>query len=312
MPLFFIMSGMLFHRDRYPCFTAFLKKRIRSLLCPYILFAVLTALWYAFLNLVSGEKASAVLANFAAGLLDFAAARGSKYLAYNSPLWFVPCLFVVEMIYYFLSGIGSKVLKAALILAVTAVGWYSESAYCPIDTDLLPWSINSACFALGFYALGNLFADGIVRLDQAFGSRRSRLVLAGALLVLCAALVPLALRNGSVSIGSKRLGNGFLFYLTGLIGSAAVLLLALAFRRSAFLRLCGKNSFTIMATHIVVVDTINSLCHFLHISWYDYYGVIQYSIGQSLLLFAVVILVCAAFSFVYGKLKTKILRPSTP
>ena len=40
MPLFFLMSGPLYKADRYPSFILSLKKRIYSLLVPYVFFSI--------------------------------------------------------------------------------------------------------------------------------------------------------------------------------------------------------------------------------------------------------------------------------
>jgi len=41
MPIFFVFSGMLFNRDKYDNFLCFLKRRIKTLIYPYLLFYIL-------------------------------------------------------------------------------------------------------------------------------------------------------------------------------------------------------------------------------------------------------------------------------
>ena len=42
MPLFFAISGLLFDSSKYQNFKDFLTRKIRTLICPYILFYVLS------------------------------------------------------------------------------------------------------------------------------------------------------------------------------------------------------------------------------------------------------------------------------
>lgn len=82
-------------------------------------------------------------------------AQGSKPVL-DTPMWFVPCLFAVEIMYYLISK-TKKIITTCTIL--TCVGWLLESGYLNFDNTLLPWSLDSALFALGFYAVGNLTSD---------------------------------------------------------------------------------------------------------------------------------------------------------
>ncbi|MBQ8027059.1 MAG: hypothetical protein IJ261_02960, partial [Clostridia bacterium] len=121
------------------------------------------------------------------------------------------------------------------------------------DNSLLPWSLDSALFALGFYALGNIFSDQIKKLIVKIKSSQLKLPICIAAIILClAAGIPLALLNGKVSLGSKILGNGFLFYLTGIIGTVFILSLSIIFEKSKLLKYCGKVSFYIMAIHYLI------------------------------------------------------------
>jgi len=64
--------------------------------------------------------------------------------------------------------------------------------------------------------------------------------------------LPLAFLNGKVTLGSKILNNGFLLYLTGILGTLMVLFASIPLEQSRFLRFCGRNSFEIMASHYII------------------------------------------------------------
>ena len=42
IPLFFFLSGMVFVQDKYPDFKSFVKRRIQTLIIPYIIYSFIT------------------------------------------------------------------------------------------------------------------------------------------------------------------------------------------------------------------------------------------------------------------------------
>ena len=100
IPLFFFLSGMVFNKNRYADFKAFLAKKIKSLLVPYVIFSVLTwGIWAVFACLSHSDVDS-----YWKPLAQTFIAQGSGgFLVHNVPLWFVTCLFVMEIVYYFMA-----------------------------------------------------------------------------------------------------------------------------------------------------------------------------------------------------------------
>ena len=302
MPLFYIISGMLFRREKYPSFGAFFKRRFRTLILPYLLFAFISLAYTSVLFLLrsvqsADEDVSSLFSYF---IQIFIAQQSGKVC--NAPLWFVPNLFLIECIYYFLSGIRSKPLHWLIILVLVAVGWFTESAYCRVDFSVLPWNFSSALFSLGFYAIGNHFArillDPIPPLNG-----RSPILYRLLVFALCFAIeVPLALYNGHVTVGSRVLNNGFVFYATGILGSLGILSLAALLQKNRFFTFCGRTSFYIMATHKLFISILFTIMKILfsypmkesHYIW-----------GESLIVYVIVTALCVAFSYFYLKLKER-------
>lgn len=77
MPLFFLVSGMLFFPERYPSFGGFLKKRCRTLLLPWVVFSVVSVCY------APAESLTALSEGHNLGAL-----------------WFLPVLFLTELIGY--------------------------------------------------------------------------------------------------------------------------------------------------------------------------------------------------------------------
>lgn len=110
IPLFFFLSGMVFNASKYQTVGELIKKRVKTLLIPYLIFSIITwALWVG-MRVVSHDAT-----NYWYPLLQTFIAQGSAgFLRHNLPLWFVTCLFVVEIMYYYIN----KLPKAGMVLCL--------------------------------------------------------------------------------------------------------------------------------------------------------------------------------------------------
>ena len=98
--LFFIISG-IFIKDEP--FLPFLRKKIRTILVPFLFFYLLSYL--ARIVFYIGHHRT--LCGFDWGILWdlFTISDNAHYLSVNIPLWFLVCLFVMEIIFWGLNRI---------------------------------------------------------------------------------------------------------------------------------------------------------------------------------------------------------------
>lgn len=301
MPLFFVLSGILFKPQSYGSFIGFLKRKIQTLICPYVLFYLLSIIYCVVVQLAADYN------NFNWELyfeyfLQMFISQGSANVV-NAPLWFVPCLMLVETIYYFISK-ANKCITAIVSVLLTGIGWLFESGLLGFNNTLLPWSMDSAMFAVGFFALGNLAKDCAPKFATYVKSDRyGAIKCIGIILACIGLLIPLALINGKVSLGSKILNNGFLLYATGIIGSLCVLSLGVLLEKVKILTYCGKNSFYIMSVHYLAKDAIRMFCKFADIPMYD-----KTNFAETII--PIIIVLCLSLSFVsiYNRIKSVILN----
>lgn len=308
IPLFFLLSGMVYDPTKYASFPAFLKRRWKTLLLPYLLFGILSVFVGGTLQRLIEDPASfrigAAALQAVRDLCELVYARGSAYMQFNSPLWFVPCLFAVEIIYYFLAK-QRKWIRCAAVLLLTALGWWLESDSCPIPTGILPWSLDSALFSLGFYAVGNMIRTQRGKLTDILRQSKWRIPMLLLITLGCMLLVvPAAYANGKVSIGSKLLGNGFLFYFTGILGSIAVLSMGELLSRCPFLTYCGRNSFSVMAIHVVVITLLYTVMIALKLPFFN-----SLSFGETLLPTLVVLAITLLLTEIYRRIRKQSNNP---
>ena len=258
IPLFFFISGMLFNVSKYKNGWAFVVRRIKTLLCPYAVFSFLTWLIWVAIKYCSHDYVY-----YLYPLKETIRARGSVgYMLHNLPLWFVPCLFVVEVLYYYVNKF--PVWLNLLVCCLFAyVGHYMVNGGHLDFYSKLPWSIEGAMSAILFYALGNVFAKYIShqRLKEMVLFKKWFSILY--VVIVTALLLFLTLQNDHVSIGSNELGkNTLLFYCNGFLGISTTLVFSILLssgsisqtKSISFIRWFGKNSFIVMATHYPVKE----------------------------------------------------------
>ena len=303
MPLFFLISGIFFNNKKYT-FCQFLKSRFLRLICPYLFFYTALLCASSAVKFILMDFSLSAIGTYKNAFIQMFIAQGSSSVI-SAPLWFVPCLFAVEIIYYFISK-----LKVRFIIPVCAIlvlgGWMLETNFTQVAA-YLPWSLDSALFSLGFYAIGNLSCGFLKNIIKKIKESKYRSLISLSIALLCfAVVIPFAFLNGKVSLGSKILNNGFLFYLTGIAGSAGVIFLSLAIINCKFLQFLGKNTFCIMATHYFIDAYLKKVILKFVFTDYD-----NTKILHTILPFVIVLSLSIICVFVYNYLKSIIFKKKT-
>ena len=303
MPLFFILSGMLFSRDRYTDFGAFLRRRLQTLMLPYLVVCLVSLAGLFVLERCLPELYDRTREEYISYFCQIFLAQGSKGML-NVPMWFVPCLFAVEIMYYFLAKLEISV-RIPACMALAALGWLLESGLLAFDNTVLPWTLDSALFALGFYAAGNMAFPAVKRGVERIRDHRHRRILCMDLILIGVVLwLPLALLNGKISLGSRVLGNGILLFLTGVFGTVALFGLGILLEKCRFLRFCGRNSFYIMAVHFMIRGyVVQKLYLLLEIPMYD-----RKDAAQTVVPFFLVLMISLALTVLIDQCRRKMKR----
>lgn len=260
MPLFFLLSGMLFKKEKYASFGSFVAHRAKRLLVPYVVYSVLTwAFWAAFRYLRHDEVDSYLMP-----LLQTFIAQGSgAFMVHNSALWFVPCLFLTEMLYFILYGMG----KWGCLIGCfggAALSFMLGGVFGDRWWFLLPWNADAALIALPFYCIGNMLSTemGHGKMVTAVQENKSAWLLACAIIT-----IPLfwsATSFGECSMGSSSYQcQPWVFMLRAFLGCGWLVCLSLLISAMPrlnkiwsvpvnYLKWAGINSLDIMCLHIPV------------------------------------------------------------
>ena len=140
MPLFFFLSGTCLSNKRG--YTEFCLKRIKSLILPYFYFGIIITLLCLYLDSID-----VVWNNLS-----------SRFFNYGA-MWFIPVLFVTEILFYPISKFRNKYLIVSILIFSAIIGWMLS--YYSI---VIPLSLSTCFAALFFYGLGFLSKELIDRL----------------------------------------------------------------------------------------------------------------------------------------------------
>ncbi len=201
MPLFFFISGFLNQqRKKQIDFIPFVKSKTRSLLKPYWKYTLLGVAIFSAVSLYKGINP------FSWGVLfDAIAAKCvDLYKFYTVPLWFLMCLFLVEIHFYFLN----KVKTLYKILFVIA---FSLLTILIFNKGVLPFDLNIAWLVMPFYLLGSKYEYLKSKVD--FGKYNIFIWI-----VIVVLYIWVIGKNTFVDAAFLEYGNGVLYYLGSTLG----------------------------------------------------------------------------------------------
>ncbi|MDQ1910394.1 acyltransferase family protein [Paenibacillus sp. GD4] len=248
MPLFFFLSGYLFSMDKYAGFPDFLSRKARTLLLPYFVFACLSYGYFlARYHFGSAEYYQDL--NIVQQLVGIVYSAGTReWMDFNLPLWFLTCLFVVEVLFYTMKKAFRSPAALAFVLLICSAAGYADGLWNPVK---LPWGADVALTAIVFFGMGHLLKNGYSKLLTM--SLTIRIV--STVLFL---LINLLIIDQRMNLNMKVHGHYFDFYLGALAGLTGCLLLS-SMLRSGLLRYFGNNALLLMALHMPLLNISTKL-----------------------------------------------------
>jgi fucose 4-O-acetylase-like acetyltransferase len=207
MPLFFFISGIFFPSATDRSLGSFAAERAVRRLVPYLFFGLLTyAVWFFVTRHFGRNVAMHVNPAVPFFGLFYGSSWGNLLIA-NVPLWFLPCLFVTEVLFAAIVRRWPNLSGRVLALAACGLAGVAMPRLLPFR---LPLSADVALVAVGFYGAGFLLRD---RLLETRRLPLPWLAAAGALSLW------LGVANGKVAMDGAWYSNNFIFfYLAAAVG----------------------------------------------------------------------------------------------
>ena len=139
MPLYFILSGLFF--KQYEGFLGFLKRKTNKLLIPFLFFLIFTS--YLPHLLITHKSSLPVLLMY-------------REVIFNLPIWFLLCLFEINIIFYWVqllgSAISSRYQTAVVIVLSVLIGF--GGILLGLNGIEIPLFVDTACSALPLFVFG--------------------------------------------------------------------------------------------------------------------------------------------------------------
>ena len=252
MPLFFIISGMLFHERQ---FLDSFKKKVARLLIPYLFFGIVTFAYWALIERLF-RGGSGFVVNALTNI--FLARAGTSNYPQNAVLWFLPCLFVTEMLFLgtFTLVKSKRAIRHDWAVAATlaTVSFLSimvmHSFGLPIDWLRLPWALDILPFSMLFYCIGYLLSRFLMPCMRKFRPQASLHVVYAVIGMAGLGLLWVfdELTGLSVNLNGASTSNPFWMLCAALLGFISSLMLCVAID-CRLLQFLGRASLTIMCVH---------------------------------------------------------------
>ena len=204
------------------------------------------------------------------------------------PIWFLTCLFLVSIIYYYINKYNRK--SIIIILVISAL-LGKLSYYLPVR---LPWSLDSALIGLVFYGIGNLFKEKIM----SYKPSKKTIPIAIVLIILGITFSKL---NGRVDVYGNNVNNIIFYYISSLSSIIVLISIAKILPYNKIIDFLGINTLPILVFHIRAIQMIK----FIDIK------ILKLNINYNSILFGGIIIPIIQISIIYygiiifRKIKTK-------
>lgn len=215
-------------------FKELLKRRFNRLIIPYIVFYLVDYVIWLILqfNRIKDGQLYYIIEPIVSGLLVI---RSN----FNGAIWFLPCLFILEIIFYFIIKVSKeKFIRVSIFVSISMVLGIIYSKYINIP---LPFSMDIALNALFFYYLGYIVKVKNIKLNK--GENKFSIV------VIIILLISFSELNVFVDMFAGIYGNRILFLMNAIIGIIFMFNITRFIKKSSLLEFIGRNTLIILAIH---------------------------------------------------------------
>ena len=203
VPLFFFVSGFFAFKNNNLKYMSYVIKKVKQLLIPYIFFSILTIVLLTLTDNTSVTDIKLMLIQVIFGI------RNNLFAL---SLWFLPCLFIIEIGFEFLRRLFKNKYFILIICTILFVIAERYLPHRPIVTPKWIFNIDSALYYIVYYAIGAVSFPFIRKVVEDF---KNTTLIIKSIISLCIALFFLQAASlfFSIDLMLKLTGGAhFLFY----------------------------------------------------------------------------------------------------
>lgn len=252
---FFVLSGMV-------CNTNSIKKQIKNdflrIMIPYYIFGIISIAVF----LIFGKFAGSSLEidtnlSFSNNLFELlcASPKGGR-MKFNTPLWFLPCLFATKIIYYLICKLcrGKQIAVLTGSMVISGLGYVLTA----LGVFGLPFNLAVSMKMLVFFSLGRIIFCEYQKHKYVISRYRS-FILGITLIVITAFIASLAPK---VNYSGDTFPNIAAFLLTSLLGTAGICFISMGISNCKLLEYIGKRTLAVLVMHkfpILLFQTVGPM-----------------------------------------------------
>lgn len=257
MPLYFFLSGLFF--KPYEGFRGFLIRKTNKLLIPFAFFYLTTSviLPYIFWKFL-GHTINTVV-----GIESLWAFINLETFP-NVPIWFLWCLFLLNLFFYGLYLLSSKTRHPLRMLSLLCLGAGLIGFSCLFFHVNLYAFIDEALEAMPFFCCGYLLRQysiqapaGIFNILKSNPERKGRYMTESIIGIALLAAYTYLMTSFQTENYFLRL---WIRYSCGIGGTLMVIFIARLLKRLPLISYFGRYSIMILCTHVLLIQIVVMLC----------------------------------------------------
>ena len=254
MPLFFFLSGFFYKRKR-PSRLAEIGGFFQKRIFPVFFFGGISLLiWPLYLYLKFGEIDYAYLLSNMLWYL-----QGHPNL--NATLWFLVCLFVVEIWAVLFMSKTKTILQGIFLSAFFLYFGYALTSVSQLEAYFVfPknfWYIHESFLAFGFFSLGYTFFQSLKKLVLVQPLIRFVLMLFFIWLTIWSVNLN-SPSNEFIVVMKASLHGNFYFFISAFAGVLGTILIASFIPKMRWIEYIGKNTLILLGTNGLFMSFFNS------------------------------------------------------
>lgn len=258
MPLYFFLSGLFF--KTYGGGIPFLKKKINKILIPFLFFYVLTAdfIPQVFYSLSDRPLLGINNLTFMGQMHDICY---DCCQATNGPIWFLLCLFEVNILFCCVNVIYKE--NVELIYTLSVLFGINGLLLSYFDIRL-PLTFSTSFTCLPFFAFGHYIRNSTSIL---YNSMIDKYLISCS--IVCAIFLWLVARHVVFYKNEFYHSSYFTAHICGIVGTMMILFLSKYLGRIPIVTYYGKYSIITLCTHYPLYVLYDNLifCHILLYGW---------------------------------------------
>lgn len=265
MPVFFVISGLTFNWNSKALI--FIKKKVKALLFPYILFVIITFVYNVIAALLKGQL-SEELEILNKSIFQTVFVTSDSYFI---NLWFLPCLFLALVFLYIIFHCIKNDIMRGIVCGIIAIASIRIHRMC---VGYFPMCCDISGVALLWIYFGYIIHKFKIykRLEKLYS-----ILFPALILIFLNYLSSILYPDVTDSYRQLLFSNVIISLITGISGTVLIFSVSITIKRNKWIEYIGRNSNLIYGVHFLLLGVLGKILSKLPI--FAEYSILRVCIG---------------------------------